>query len=270
MKTEFFRKSRLWIAVAGSLALFSESASAQLTVAGPATQTTDTQNVEVTLSPGVPDILKLSAARVGDDAIVAYVANSGTSFNLSVNEIVYLKKQGVSDRVLAAMLNQAKRTSDTTVQPSPAPVATPAVQPAQAVPTSQSVYANAPGTQFAPAVSQQTAYAQTPTASTVYVVPSTTTYAYSSYPAYYSSYPAYYGGCGYSYPGVSLGIGLGLGGGWCGTGWYGGGGYYGGGWGSGCWGGYRGGYGGYGGIGIGVGVGFGGGWGWRGGGYCRR
>jgi hypothetical protein len=272
MKTQFARKSLWALATFGVLAASVQFANAQLSVAqNPSNGSAESQPAQIRLSYGVADILKLSAAHVGDEAIIAYIANSGTSFNLPVNEIIYLKSQGVSDRVLTAMLNQSKHIADTSTQPvvaSTPPVAAPAQT--QAAPASQSVYANAPGTQFAPAVAQQTAYVQTATpASSVYVIPNTsTTYVYPSgytsygyaYP-YYGGYGGYYGGGYGCYSGLSLGIGIGLGGGWCGNGWYGGG-CYRGGWGSGCWGGYRGGW--------GVGVGFGAGCGWRGGGWCRR
>ncbi len=263
MKTKLVRYSLGALAAAGLLTASTQFACAQITAASNVpVSSPDGQPTEVHLSYGVPDVLKLSAAHVGDDAIIAYIGTTGTAYNLSVNEIVYLKNQGVSDRVLAAMLDQGKRLNATVTQTTT--VTTPAPAPAPQAPSaaatsaaSTSVYAGAPGTQFAPSVSQQTVYAQTAPASTVYVAP-TTTYAYpASYPYYYSSYPYYggYYGYGYGYPGVSLGIGIGFGGGWCGSGWYGGGCYRG--WGTGCWGGwggYRGGFCG----------------GWRGGGFCRR
>src|SRR6267143_6037846 len=59
------------------------------------------------LSFGVPDVLKLSNAKVADDTIVSYIQYSGRSYGaLSAAEIVYLHEQGVSDRVVTAMLEQ--------------------------------------------------------------------------------------------------------------------------------------------------------------------
>ncbi len=249
MKTQSAFRSFQVLAVAGLLAASAQFATAQIAVANNPSAPTADQSATVQVSAGTAEILKLSAAHVGDDAIVAYIGTSGNSFTLGVNDIIYLKNQGVSDRVITAMLNQSKHTVDVTVQTAPATTTT-----APAVQAPASVYANAPGTQYQYApVAQQTAYAQTAPATT-YVVPSTT---YASYPAsyYYSSYPYAYG---YGYPyyggycssGLSVGIGIGFGGGYCG-GW----GYRGCGWGSSCWG--RGGW-------------CGGGWGGCRGGFCRR
>src|ERR1039457_1249732 len=58
----------------------------------------------VLLSPGVPDILKLESARVSDEAITAFITNSGRIYHLSVSEILYLREQGVSAHVMSAML----------------------------------------------------------------------------------------------------------------------------------------------------------------------
>jgi hypothetical protein len=256
MKTRFALKFLRALAAGGLLAASAQFAAAQVTAAQTVpVQSSDGQTTTVTLSPGVPEILKLSAAHVGDDAIIAFIGNSGTSYNLGVNEIIYLKGQGLSDHVLAVMLDQHKHVAAVSVQ-----VTTPAPAPAPAAPASTptSVYANIPGTEFAPSVAQQSFYSQTAPASTVYVAQPSPTYDYSSSYPYYASYPYYggYYGYGCSYPSLSLGIGIGLGG-WCGGGW-GGGCYRGYGWGSGCWGGYRGGY-----------CGFGGGCGFRGG-FCRR
>src|SRR5438067_6721187 len=68
----------------------------------------------VMLSHGVPQVLQLSQANVGDDVIVRYIQNSGTIYALSAPEIVYLKQEGVSDAVLGAMLDQRKRLTGST------------------------------------------------------------------------------------------------------------------------------------------------------------
>jgi len=187
----------------------------------------------VRLSYGVADVLKLAKAHVSEDTIIAYVANSGTAYNLTVNEIVYLKEQGVSDHVLTAMLDQRNR------------LAVAAAQTAQvAPPPAQPVDGGAGAPQYAPAAAQPPPYGQDATAaapaSSVYVIPSASpTYVYSGYyPSYSYGYPYYGGYYGYGYPGLAVGIGFG--GVWCGSGWCGG--YHG------CYGGYHGGYCGYGGY----------------------
>jgi hypothetical protein len=55
----------------------------------------------------VADILKLHAAGVGDDVIVAKIHASGEVFSLDVDEIVRLKRAGLSDRVLAELVRTA-------------------------------------------------------------------------------------------------------------------------------------------------------------------
>src|SRR5262245_1717331 len=60
----------------------------------------------VQLPRGVDDILKLSRAKVGDDVIVAFIQTGNRRFSLAASEILFLRDEGVSDRVLAAMLNQ--------------------------------------------------------------------------------------------------------------------------------------------------------------------
>lgn len=50
------------------------------------------------------EVVKLTKAGVGEDVILAYVKNSHTYYNLSANDILHLKDQGVSAVVLSAML----------------------------------------------------------------------------------------------------------------------------------------------------------------------
>src|SRR5439155_21768228 len=120
---------------------------------------------------GVADVLKLCRAQAGEDVVVSYVQNSGTIYNLGPNEIVYLKNDGVSERVLNAMLEQRRRVAEASVQAPP---------PAQPYPNAQSAPVEAP---VVPTYSS---------GSSVYVIPySGATYAYDYYP-YYSSYPYYY------------------------------------------------------------------------------
>jgi hypothetical protein len=189
----------------------------------------------VRLPYGVEDVLKLSHAQISDDIIQNYVQSSGNIYNLTPNEIVYLRNQGVSDRVVAAMLNQRKQVSESVAQNAPAPAPAPSsANTAAAAPTYN--YAAAP-TDAQP----QPASAPTVAPSTVYTIPypqATAAYYGYPYPAYYSPYYSggYYGG-GYWGPGISLGFAFGSGwghsgghwGGWHGgTSWHGSGGWHGG------------------------------------------
>ena len=130
-----------------------------------------------------------------DDTIVAYIKNSGNSYGLTADQIVYLKQQGVSDTVMTAMLNQPKpaAVAYTPTAPAPEPVA-PTVN-----------YAPVPTTTVAPTVT----YVQAAPAPA---------YNYYAQPYYYPSYAWF--------PPVSLSFAWGSG--WHGGGYYGG--WHGGGW----------------------------------------
>ena len=52
---------------------------------------------------GVRDIMKLEQANLSDDTVIAYIKSTGQSYRLNEGEIVMLKQQGFSDRVLAVM-----------------------------------------------------------------------------------------------------------------------------------------------------------------------
>jgi hypothetical protein len=170
----------------------SNSAPASADAAAPAS-VSDTRPVQ--LSPGVPDILKLGHAHVGDEAITAFISNSGRTYHLSVSEILYLREQGVSDQVVTAMLNSRQNAASTAAQPAPQSAATgptadwvnSSPQPAPAAPQ--------PATQFEPTyVEAAPVYTQP---SPVYVYPA------PSY-GYYDPWPYYWG-----YPSLSIGFGFG-------------------------------------------------------------
>jgi hypothetical protein len=170
----------------------------------------------VALPYGVDDVLKLSRAQVSEDIIVNYIQNSGIAYNLRPTELVYLKEQGVTDRVVNAMLDERKRVIAEAAAAAQTP---PAPAPAQTSDTISSA-------SYAPTFSQPQNEVQ-PAPSTVYVIPSQPTYSYYSAP-YYGSWggPYYYG--------PSLAIGFAFGshssscwhGGWHGSSWHGGGGHH--------------------------------------------
>jgi hypothetical protein len=60
------------------------------------------------LSYAVSEVVQLARANVGEDVIVNYIQNSGNAYGLDANQILYLKQQGVSDRVINTMLKQPK------------------------------------------------------------------------------------------------------------------------------------------------------------------
>ncbi len=159
---------------------------------------------------GVEDILKLTRAQVSEDVIVNFIGNSGTIYNLSPNDIVYLRHEGVSDRVINAMLEKHKKALDAAQNQ---PASTPPAPAAPAAPPLDTAATAPPNP--APVYVQQPAQ---PAPSTVYVVPYPAANAacYGYYP-YYGYYAPYYA----PYYGPSISLGFRFGGGW--------GGYWGGG-----------------------------------------
>ena len=69
------------------------------------------------LSPGLQEIVKLAQAGMSDDVILAYIKNSGTSYKMSADDILYLNSQGVSQNAILTLL-QTKSTT----YPNSAPV----------------------------------------------------------------------------------------------------------------------------------------------------
>jgi len=153
------------------------------------------------LAYGVPQVLQLKQAEVGDDTIIAYIKNSGNIYNLNADQIIYLRQQGLSDAVVTAMLNQPKPAMAVAAPATPAPQ--PVASAAEVAPVA--------ATTAAPAVT----YVQT--------VPATYYYQPYYYPVY-SCFPAvsfsfgwhgggYYGGYG-GWHGGGYGGWHGGGGGW--------------------------------------------------------
>ena len=229
MKT---RASRLCVLATLSVAsLLATGATAQ--TAAPTPTTTAATSAADSPAPKLPygadDVLKLTRAQVSEDVTLNYVRNSGTIYNLAPNDIVYLRNEGVSDRVINTMLDQRKTVpAETAAQAAQASVA--AASQAPAAPDAITAPAPQAVPQYAPVYAQPTpAYVEPqPTyapASTVYVIPyNGGGYGYANtYPYAYGSYYRSWG------PSVVVGVGYG-GGGRCGP-YYGGryGGYHGGG-----------------------------------------
>ena len=228
MKTFKFQMTRLTIAASAVLASTIGNALAQDTTA---TTTTDAAQPVVSqpapqLSYGVPEVLQLSQAKVGESTIVNYIHNSGNNYGLNAAQIIYLRQQGVSDNVINAMLNQrslnaqiastaaASQTSDSSTY------STPASTPAQSTVT----------------------YVQAVPSSSVVVVPDTQTYYYNNWLYYHSPYYSYYPAYSYCWPAPAVSVSFIGGRGWVGYrgGWHGGGSFHGGwhgggGWHSGGW-----------------------------------
>jgi len=61
--------------------------------------------VPANLSPGAAEVVKLATSGVGDDVVLAYIKNSQALFNLSANDVLYLKDIGLSAEITSAMLS---------------------------------------------------------------------------------------------------------------------------------------------------------------------
>ncbi len=199
--------------VLGVLAVVSYATVSAATTNAPAPAT------PASLPYGVNEVLKLNQAQISDDIIVNYVQNSGTTYNLGAQDIVYLRNQGVSDRVVNAMLAQRQRLADAAAaQVAAQNAAAAAAQPVAPTPTPTYTQPAPVYTEPAPACTEPA-----PAASTVYVIPYPA--ATAAYYGYSRPYPYYYGPYYGGYYGPTFSFGFGFGGGW---GHYGGHRYYGG------------------------------------------
>jgi hypothetical protein len=184
-------KSLLIASIALSLSVFQGFADDKPTAASVATPATAAQPVK--LPYGVEDVLKMSRAQVSDDVIATYIQNTGTIYSLGPNDIVYLKDQGVSDRIINTMLDQRRIANEVAAQ----------VQQQQAAAQAPTPAAENNGPVTTPAYTDTQSAAPTvtqPAASTLYVIPyPTPAYPYYSRPYYSYPYP-YYSSYSYYYP----------------------------------------------------------------------
>jgi hypothetical protein len=203
-------KTRLYLLLAASLSLPLIGTSRAAETIVPVDPAAPTQPVVTTPAPvtvaadvklpyGVEDVLKLTRAQINEDVVLSYIHSSGTIYSLSPNDIVYLRQQGVSDRIVNAMLQQRAQG----IAASQAQIAQAQAQAAQ----SQAAVDNSGAQQasgYAPPADSSVAYVQSqPSSSSVYVIPyPQASYAYYGYPYYYPSY-GYYG------PSISFGFGFG-------------------------------------------------------------
>ncbi len=211
-------------ATVGAASLMALNATAQDAASTPtaAAAAAPAEAAPANLPSGVGDIVKLTRAQVSEEVTLNYIRNSGTIYNLQPKDIVYLRNEGVSDRVINAMVDQRKNVPvETAAQAAAANAATSAQAPvsSEAVP--------APTVQYVPTYVQPAPVYVQPepdyaAASTLYVIPYAS--ARFDYPnAFPYGYPYRYWGGYYPYCGSSVVYGYGYhnGGRW-------GGGYYGG------------------------------------------
>ena len=101
------------------MSLFLSVGAASLVALGATAQTSEPTTTSTTTSSatdaapaklpyGADDVLRLSRAQVGEDITLNYIHNSGTIYNLGAKDIIYLRNEGVSDKVINTMLDQRK------------------------------------------------------------------------------------------------------------------------------------------------------------------
>jgi hypothetical protein len=101
-----------------------------------------TAQVSVTFSRGVNDILKMLDAKVDPAVIRAYINNSTTAFNPTAQEIIGLKRRGVPDELITAMIQRGAEVR--TLQAQQAQAMAPMTPPAGGAPYASGYTAPAP------------------------------------------------------------------------------------------------------------------------------
>jgi hypothetical protein len=98
----------------------------------------------VRLTGPVAEVLRLAESGVEESVILAFVTNSTSTFNLGAEEIIYLNDNGVSSRVVTAMIQRDQvlrglSANGAGVAPAPAPeaAAAPATEVAPGLPTGE-------------------------------------------------------------------------------------------------------------------------------------
>jgi hypothetical protein len=104
------------IALGGSFGMLTPPANAQT----PA----NTQATPVSLPPGMVDVVGLTKAGFSEDGILAKVKRAGVSYDLTTEQMIYLKNQGVSENVISALLQAGPAST-----PAPAVSALPVTPP---------------------------------------------------------------------------------------------------------------------------------------------
>src|SRR5262245_5314889 len=115
-----FMKSTKWVALIAAVTIPLLAGYAQVPPPGAAN-----------ISPNAAEVVKLASSGVGDDVVLAYVQNSQTPFDLTADNVLYLRDLGVSQPVITAMLNHDSAMRGQAPEGAPPPYAP---VPAQAGP----------------------------------------------------------------------------------------------------------------------------------------
>ena len=148
MKIEFFKRCVWGTAIAvlclmGVRSPFNSPAQAQ-----PAPPPPDNATASSALPPDIyptsplAQVIRLTQAGVDESIIMTYVTNSGSTFNLDSDKIIYLKDIGLPNEVVTAMMQRDQQLQQQMTasayqppaQPAPAPPPVPTEQPETAPP----------------------------------------------------------------------------------------------------------------------------------------
>ncbi len=116
-------KRLIWVGLlaAASLPLnFTKAQDPAPSTSNNALQTARSGVVPTNVPPGVAEVIRLAESGVGDDVVVAYIQNSQVTFNLSADDVLYLRDIGLSSPAITAMLNH-DRTLRNQAPPNPVP-----------------------------------------------------------------------------------------------------------------------------------------------------
>lgn len=75
------------------------------------------------VSPDLQEVVTLSKNHMGDDVIMNYIRNTGKTYKLSADDIIYLNSQGVSKGVISALLQTSSSAPPSEGNPGNPPVA---------------------------------------------------------------------------------------------------------------------------------------------------
>ena len=155
MKTELFQKPILGTAIAvlclmGVRSPFNFTAQAQPTPPPPdSAMESSALPPDVLPSSPLAQVIRLTQAGVDESIIMTYVTNSGSTFNLNPDKIIYLKDIGLPNEIVNAMMQRDQQLQqqmaasayqppaqpapvpETTEQPETAPAPQPVEQPAE-------------------------------------------------------------------------------------------------------------------------------------------
>ncbi|HXF09194.1 MAG TPA: DUF6600 domain-containing protein [Desulfuromonadaceae bacterium] len=146
MKTRFSRG----LVIAAAIAILPLGCSSDRATAQPAPPPAEVQNQadvgqpadvlppDIASNAPLAEVIRLSQAAVSEEVISNYVGNSSVRFNLTANQIIYLKDIGVPDSVVMAMIQRDQQLGN--VVATPPPQAAPAPPPAPTVVTETYFY----------------------------------------------------------------------------------------------------------------------------------